>query len=154
MNIERLNKRFWSHVTKTESGCWEWKGCRIKGRGYGIVKRFVDGKKKYRKVHRVAYELAIGPVPEGLMVCHHCDNPPCINPEHLFAGTGSDNMSDCVKKGRYKSPAKAKLPKDVRMEVRRLAKEGKTQMWLANKFGVSQTTIWRTKNGYKDEKVK
>ena len=53
-----------------------------------------------RKAHRVAFELANGPIPDGVMVCHHCDNPPCVRPDHLFLGTNSENQRDSVQKGR------------------------------------------------------
>lgn len=79
----------------TETGCREYTGWRNQS-GYGRIK--VAGKMPY--AHRVAYEVWVGPVPEGLCVCHHCDNPACINPDHLFVGTATDNMRDMWAKGR------------------------------------------------------
>ncbi len=80
--------RFWSKVSGGES-CWEWNGSRNED-GYGIVKR--DG--KLRKAHRLAYELAWGPIPDGLLIRHRCDNPPCCRPTHLIPGTKLDNARD------------------------------------------------------------
>lgn len=77
------------------SDCWEWEGSRYPS-GYGAVKwngRVIGA-------HRLAWIEAFGPIPDGLDVCHHCDNPPCVRPSHLFLGTRSDNMRDAVSKGR------------------------------------------------------
>lgn len=75
--------------------CWCWKG-QTDRKGYGRIWR--DGKR--RQAHRVSYELIFGPIPDGMQVCHKCDNPPCVRPSHLFLGTQSDNMKDCTNKGR------------------------------------------------------
>lgn len=83
-----------SNFSVSDRGCWEWAGAREKD-GYGTLEW--NGKK--RKAHRLAYEYFIGPV-DNLLVCHHCDNPPCINPQHLFLGTHKDNHLDSVIKGR------------------------------------------------------
>ena len=80
----------------TAKGCIEWMGARDKN-GYGRIKPF---NKKRMRVHRYSYERFIGPIPEGMFVCHHCDNPPCVNPKHLFLGTNIDNILDSSKKGR------------------------------------------------------
>ena len=87
-------ERFWRKV-KHGSGCWEWQGAKVRG-GYGF---FWDGKRN-GVAHRYSYELAYGPIPSGKIVCHHCDNPPCVRPDHLFCGTHSDNENDKYAKGR------------------------------------------------------
>jgi hypothetical protein len=84
-----------------KTGCWEWTRSRSK-KGYGQI-WIVD---KFFRVSRVAHEIYIGPIPEGLNVLHSCDNPPCFNPKHLFAGTQGDNVRDSVKKGRWGSKPK------------------------------------------------
>lgn len=88
-------ERFWARVHKLASGCWEWMGCRDKA-GYGQV-RFAG---KARRAHRVAWFLTKGPIPKGLCVLHKCDNPPCVNPEHLWLGTRPENSHDMTLKGR------------------------------------------------------
>lgn len=84
---------FWSLVKRT-SGCWEWQG--DTSHGYGRIWR---GKRRYA-AHRVAYELSVGPIPDGMCACHHCDNRLCVNPAHIFIGTQKDNMQDWTKKGK------------------------------------------------------
>lgn len=79
--------------------CWVWKGARG-GKGYGS--KMIRGK-AYR-THRLAWEWVNGPIPDGMMVLHRCDNPPCCNPNHLFIGTNTDNMRDMVAKGRGSFP--------------------------------------------------
>jgi hypothetical protein len=76
--------------------CWHWQGP-LTPSGYGCI-QYVTGEKAL--AHRVAYELFVGPIPEGLFACHHCDNPPCCNPNHLYAGTPADNSRDMVARGR------------------------------------------------------
>lgn len=92
---EKFLKRFWSKVNKTEGGCWEWTGS-LQTQGYGNIE--IKGKRLLP--HRIAYVLHKGEIPQGLSVCHHCDNPKCCNPEHLFLGTAADNMNDASQKGR------------------------------------------------------
>jgi hypothetical protein len=94
-------ERFWTRVNKTD-GCWLWTG-HIHSHGYGMLDLRVDGKKRDRphRAHRLAFLLANGFEPQApLEVCHTCDVRHCVNPQHLFVGTRSDNMRDCVAKGR------------------------------------------------------
>ena len=87
--------RFWRHVKKSD-GCWEWTAGN-NGHGYGWATRY---RQLSVAAHRFSWEMHFGPIPPGLIVCHHCDNPPCVRPDHLFVGTYKDNMQDCVRKGR------------------------------------------------------
>lgn len=90
-----IEDRIWKFVQKTD-GCWEWNG-RRNDRGYGL---FAVTHAAARRAHRVIWELVNGPIPSGMVVCHRCDNPPCVRPDHLFLGTQADNMRDMQAKGR------------------------------------------------------
>jgi len=94
--------RFFYYV-KTSKGCWIWEG--IKGRG-GYGKTFKDG--KTMSAHRLSYEIFKGPIPDGLLICHSCDNPKCVNPSHLWAGTHQENTDDMMRKKRNYSPKRKK----------------------------------------------
>lgn len=96
-----LSERFWSRVDKTDD-CWNWTGPKTAD-GYGRLYR--EG--KTIRAHRLSYEMHHGPVPSGLIVCHRCDNPSCVNPDHLFVGTGAENIADCEAKGRRNVPARS-----------------------------------------------
>lgn len=89
--------RFWAHVDVSggKDQCWPWRGP-INSSGYGVFKFHAD----IYLSHRFAWELTNGKIPDGMFVCHHCDNPPCCNPAHLFIGTPKDNAQDAMKKGR------------------------------------------------------
>lgn len=96
-----VEERFWRQVRKTP-GCWEWTGRAKSNKGYGQIGLGGRGAKQ-ELVHRFSYQLHKGPIPDGLVVMHACDNPRCVNPDHLSVGTPSDNIKDAVRKGRWKA---------------------------------------------------
>lgn len=136
--------RFWDRVSVGD-GCWEWMAGRVKA-GYGV---FWDGTRQVR-AHRYSWELHKGPIPPGLNVCHHCDNPPCVNPDHLFVGSHADNVADRVGKGRTRTrtwdergeinPA-AKLTNVQVATIKAKGLAGYTIMELASEFGVSFSNV-------------
>lgn len=161
--IPRLNaddkERYWEKVYRS-SACWEWQAHRSV-KGYGDFA--ING--RLFRAHRVSYFLHSGEQPGSLLVCHHCDNPSCVNPAHLFLGTHRDNMRDMTAKGRqshcggfqgprpYSPGRPIKLDSRQASEIRRLyAAGGVSQRQLGRAFRVSQVTvflilsrkIWRT----------
>lgn len=93
-------ERFWKRVEKTPT-CWLWRGASKTPQGYGVVT--VDKKDQY--AHRISWKAANGEMPPpGMCVCHTCDNPKCVNPDHLFLGTQKENVADMVSKGRRPAP--------------------------------------------------
>ena len=117
-----LAERFWEHVKKPgdggEDGCWEWQGALRNGYGHFWIS---DEYPYYRQAHRVSWELAHGPISEEVVLCHKCDNPPCVRPDHLFPGTRGDNRRDAQYKGRLGNGLRThcrnghELPKGVGM---------------------------------------
>jgi transposase-like protein len=126
------------------SGCWLWGGS-VDRRGYGQMR--VTGK-TLRYASHVALELDGRPVPKGMCACHHCDNPACVNPAHLFVGTPKENTRDMMRKGRHVPPPRTcKLtPDDVRAIRLRLA-SGEAGTRIAAAFGVGHPSIYAIKAG-------
>ena len=107
-------ERFWNKVNKSD-GCWLWDAS-TKGNGYGQFR--IDGKTKW--AHRVAYELAVGDIPDGMHVMHLCDNPLCCRPDHLAVGTRKQNMEDMVKKSRQSHGGHRPLARLTENQVARI----------------------------------
>lgn len=135
-----LEDRFWNYVDKDAGGgCWEWTKKRMES-GYGMTSEL----RKTLLAHRVAYELSKGPIPEGLVVRHSCDNPPCCNPDHLLLGTYADNTEDAVSRNRVAFGERVHSAKLTAEEVReaRIARAGgATISALSRKYLVARSTI-------------
>jgi hypothetical protein len=139
-NTPDIATRFWSRVdcATTPNGCWVWTAGKFRG-GYGAIT--IDG--KVRKAHRIAWQLANGAIPDGIFVCHSCDNPSCVRPDHLFLGTPADNMHDRDAKGRTcRTPGSqrwsAKVNEAIVLEIRaRYVPRKVTLQFLADEYGLS-----------------
>lgn len=164
-----LEIRFWSRVDKSggPNACWPWMGSTDR-RGYGKIGQGMRTGKDLL-AHRVVWALTIGPIPNDMLVCHRCDNPPCVNPIHLFLGTNADNMRDCAKKGRNVAQAHPeKLPRGdqngARLHIERMPRGEKngfakltttivrsirtdgadlSQRAIARKYAISQACVWK-----------
>lgn len=138
-----LRDRFYDQfIPVTESGCWLWIGCCSKS-GYGQIKDHY----KTKTAHRTSYELHIGEIPEGMLVCHKCDVPFCVNPNHLFIGTSRDNILDSVSKGRHphcETHNKAKLTWENCDEIR---SSNEDMQVIADRLGVHFSTVYRVRRG-------
>ena len=125
-----------------DTGCWEW-ALAIGDDGYGVASR----KGKYYRAHRLSWELTNGPIPDGAFVCHHCDNPPCVNPEHLFLGDAAANAADREAKRRGiigETHPQAKLTESQVVEI---LKSDEPQPALAERYGISRGMIGNIKAG-------
>lgn len=157
--LDYFNKRY---MPEPNSGCWLWTGF-VNEDGYGI---FCTGSyraktRRHIKAHRLAYEIFCGPIPDGKLVCHTCDTPSCVNPDHLFIGSWADNVADMVRKGRNKPGGKphpgakngnSKLTEADVEAIRQLHKPGArkgpgSSATLAKQFGVDCSTVQRIVGG-------
>lgn len=141
--IQRLMNNIYKNP---KNGCWEWLGYKM---------RFGHGKIGYRDkvylTHRLSYEIYIGPIPKNMNVCHKCDNPSCINPDHLFLGTQLENIEDCVKKNRHfvipamngENNPLAKLTNQQANEIRIRLNNGERGIDLAKCYNVSAHIVSR-----------
>lgn len=142
-------RRFWAKVDKTGE-CWVWRGYTSipspgMSKGYGLVyvPRHLGN---YVRAHRAAWRLCRGPIPDGLFVLHHCDNPPCVNPDHLFLGTHADNAKDRTMKGRSRGPrgelsGRTSLTVADVLAIRGRLASGESQSSVAASFSVSASCI-------------
>ena len=153
-----IAERFWPKVRKAgPDDCWIWTGSQTPS-GYGQIGRGSRGCGQLQ-AHRVSWELANGPIPDGLWVLHKCDNPPCVNPSHLFIGTRADNMRDCASKRRLLAQAnpsrlargsrhgKAKITERDAIGIRSRLHAGESQSAIARSLGVSVALVHFIANG-------
>lgn len=147
MRRRSLEERFWEKVNRSAfKGCWLWKGSTFHF-GHGQFSVTQDGRRRNKKAHRVAWELTNGPIPDGLMVCHRCDNPPCVRPDHLYLGTAKDNHDDSWNKGRAfmqlrdDHPFK-KLSDEQTLEALCLWEGGAYAREIAEYFGIARGSVW------------
>lgn len=139
MAKQPIEERFWKYVRKTPM-CWVWVGVRH-GKGYGQI---TMGRTTV-KAHRVSYEIHHGSIPDGLQVMHACDNPPCVNPDHLSVGSNRDNMRQRAERGRtareFQIPQTKLSDAEVCAIRTKYSLGGTTHRRLAIEFGVSHPTI-------------
>jgi hypothetical protein len=138
--------RPWHRIIVAPSGCWEWQGA-LSSSGYGRCWNL--SRRKVVPAHRLAWENAYGPIPDGLDVLHRCDNRPCCNPEHLFLGTDADNAADRDRKGRGgghrrrgRCNGRAVLTAEQVAEIRLLT-GSVSGVELARRFEISPSQIYR-----------
>jgi len=133
-------ERFAKSVIKSD-GCWVWKASKDKN-GYGIFKGMI-GEVAFTRAHRYSYALHTGDMLIGMQALHTCDNPSCVNPSHLFAGTNADNMRDKAIKGRSRTPVGEGHGKAILSErqVRRILKDPRPYTEIAAQYNVASTTI-------------
>jgi len=133
-----VNDRFWARVIKGD-GCWGWAG-HINTSGYGSF----SVNKKTAVASRVSWQIHFGGIPDGMVVCHRCDNRPCTNPDHLFLGTVQDNNDDCTAKGRRAMGANhgmSKLTPEIVVSLRLERARGVMLKDLSAKYGFSMAAI-------------
>lgn len=144
-----VEDNFWQHVQKTDS-CWIWIGT-VTQSGHGVIVSRKLGKRT--GAHRISWELHYGSIPEGIVVCHNCpggDNPSCVNPEHLFLGTQSDNMADAKNKKRAPRGSHHHASKFDESQIQLiydLSHAGKSHREIAKELGVTHMTIGRILRG-------
>lgn len=130
-------ERFWSYVdVRGPDECWLWTGSR-NAKGYGQFGLCHKGRQSVALAHRFVWELAHGPIPPGVLVCHHCDNPPCCNLKCLFSGSAADNSADMAVKGR----ANTKLSPDLVTVIRDEYRRGATIRQIADDRGIPRATV-------------
>lgn len=151
----KLEDLFWQHVRKTD-GCWWWDGCQE--HGYGVIYHL----NHHYRVHRLSYEMHVGEIPKNdgeWCVCHHCDNPRCVRPDHLFLGRDKDNHDDMIRKGRHahgpklsealrrrKMPLHRLTPEAI-AEIRTKRRAGRRAVDVAREHGIAPSTVYAPTTG-------
>ena len=157
-NFKNSREHIESCLTKLPNGCWEWQSTTSGWQDFdGYAKINYDG--KMWLVHRLMYLWHVGPLEDGKVIMHTCDNPPCANPQHLKQGTHAENRRDCVKKGRAanmkgSNNPNAKLTEYQVEAIRGLYAAGLTQAKLCALFNISRRTVYKILNGKSWEEVR
>lgn len=139
--------RFHTKYKIVVGGCWEWTASRFHyGHGQFVLQRDEYGNQRHEYAHRVAYVLAKGDIPQGGVVRHACDNPPCCNPDHLLLGDQGDNVRDAARQGRY-SGSRPSIQKITDEQVREIRASGELGVELARRYGVSESCISGIRRG-------
>ncbi len=141
-NMTIKEKLDYYSIPEPNSGCWLWIGG-VAGQGYGHTS--INGKDNL--AHRVSYEAYNGPIPEGMFVCHKCDTPACINPDHLFLGTPKDNLQDASKKGMMMHGEKHIRAKISEQQAIEIFHDKRAQRVIGNSYGITQPTVRAIKTG-------
>jgi hypothetical protein len=135
---------FWAHVVLRKADqCWPWNGT-LTRRGYGVISR---GTGTQIRAHRVSYVLEHGPIPDGLLVRHTCDNPRCVNPKHLLVGTNYDNAQDAVGRGRMAAGERSGRAKLTAAQACQIRDGGESPSWVAKKFGINESAVRKIRTG-------
>lgn len=129
-------------ATRTDSGCLIWPGS-IEKTGYG--RATYKGRKWW--AHRLAYTLSVGPIPAGKIICHRCDNPRCVNPDHLFLGTRPENSADMLRKGRSAKGERHSQSKLTERDVLAIRADARTQRIVAAEYGIDRVTVSDIRRG-------
>ena len=144
--LGREYDRFMRHVhPEPNSGCWLWTGP-VMGGSYGAFRKLGAGTQN-SYAHRYSFEAHCGPIPKGLFVCHRCDTPPCVNPDHLFLGTAADNNADKVRKGRVLRGEKVGNSKLTSIAVRAIRNDARSNARVAAEYGVSPSSVQSIRAG-------
>lgn len=145
-----ITERFGRYVyLSLNTGCWEWRGAKNE-HGYGVIGKEGGKRSGNIKAHRLSYQIfRHANLAREEFICHRCDNPPCVNPDHLFVGTQRDNVADMISKGRNSKPPvrygeannKAKLTEESVLKIRKLFAQGLSSPKIARLFSVTKPAI-------------
>jgi hypothetical protein len=143
-------ERFVARLTVQPNGCWILNGSRQR-----IYGKTPLGGGARTGAHRFSWQLHFGPIPDGMLVCHHCDNPPCVRPDHLFLGTDADNNEDARRKGRMRPPPHPRGPDHYRVklsdadvrDVIAQRRDGISVHMIAARYGISTSLVYNLAAG-------